>query len=177
MRLPDFIINLFLRVTPMHKDDLASLKSSFGAWYTTQLDNMENKENKLKKLNAEISDQSKTLDNLDEHSPDYEKELIKFHKLEQQEIDLEKPNFLEKSVEFFEKPLVRVCLMAVFSALSWWIMRKITSTPKEEEKEEMEEKPQNYNDFQNQNYYNMPPPPPIWDTYQNRWITQPQRRN
>lgn len=177
MRLPDFIINLFTRVTPMHKDDLQSLKSSLGAWYTAQLENMENKEQKQKRLIIDMKDQSEKLDKLDEHSPEYEKELIKFQKLEDLEHELEKPTFMEKAIEFFERPLVRVCLMASFSALSWWIMKKITSTPKEEEQEQERETQQQFNDFPNQNNYNMPPPPPVWDYYQNRWVTQPQRRN
>lgn len=142
----------------MSKEDLASLKIGLSSQYQGVLENLDSKLSNKKILMEKIKKETDEMNKHDEHSPEYQAHIKK-----QQEYIFElentKPSIMEKAIKFFENPIVRAVLMALFSILSFWIMKKVTGQEKEEE-QEPEEK-----DFQqNQNgyYQNYPPPPPYY---------------
>lgn len=174
MRAPDFLINLFTRICPIDKNELANLKISLSEWYLSQLEkfNMKNQQNE--ELAIKLDNKEKELDALPPNTPEYG---AKLKEIEEIQFEFEEPTIVEKSISFLEKPMVRVFLMTAFSVLSWWIMKKITSKSKEVEEPETEDLHQYPNSGQfyqghNQQYsggYWVPNQPP----YPNQ---QPQQR-
>jgi len=167
VRITEFAINLFQRYAPVASDSMGELKLALGNNYQKILSEMETKENKNKTIEQKADKISKELDELDVHSPEYEKKVIEFEQLHD---ELESKTVMEKVVSFLEKPMTRLVIMVLFIVASRWIAKKITE--KKEDKsldDEMAEQP----NFQQQ-YYQQPP---NWQPFGQGYGYPPQSQN
>lgn len=158
MTLPEFAIGLLQRFAPTGQESMANLKVALLEQHNRQLNNFIMKKSKNQKIMEEIKKVEENLNSTDVHTPEYQEELKKFETLRDK---LEKPTLTERALSFFDKPVVKITLMALFALVSWWISKKLTSKKTEEDPEIDEQEHTGYPPH-NGGYY----PPSPWPPYQ-----------
>lgn len=169
MTLPEFFIGLLQRVAPVGQDSIASLKVAVIEQYNRNINQSIMKTNKNQKIMAEMDKLANELDGLDPHTPEHAEKLSAFQKLDAQ---LERPTLVERMLTFFDKPMVKIGLMALFALASWWITKKLTQKKEEKDLDEVEP-----NGFQQQQGFYPPQPPYPYQPYGYGYGQQQPPRN
>lgn len=165
MRLPEFITTIFTKYAPVSEETLASLKIELTNFYMKNLSTLEEKEKVNKGLQEKAETIELELQNMDEHTPEYEKKLFELEDIQDR---IKNPSFLERIVAWFEHPMVRLALMVSCVFISRWVAKKLTEVKQPKEVETEEEQAQGYGQgmpYQYPPHYNpygygyMPPPP------------------
>jgi hypothetical protein len=137
MRITDFLINLFTKYAPVDSTTISELKVKLNNEYMEKVSKAQSKAKDNEQLENELLELSKQLESLKPDDPNRVKIEFEIDKIEEQ---IQEPTLIEKTLSFFEKPIVRAALIILFAIISRWIAKKLTQ--KTEEKPEEEEYPQ-----------------------------------
>lgn len=152
MRFPEFVTQLATRLAPVSKETIQGLNIQLSDYFTEHLKSAKMKADKNSEIEKEAIRLNGEIEHLDPHTPEFQATLNKISGLADR---LEKKTIWEKTVEFLEKPFVKIGLLVLFFIITRWISRKITERPDEQEK--FDEQPQ-YNPYEGQRYgYGYPP--------------------